>query len=62
MVTKLLPKSANVPILALTAYAYPSDQERILHSGMNAYLSKPVNTQQLRAKVEELIRQGRAKE
>ena len=55
-------QSANVPILALTAYAYPSDQERILHSGMNAYLSKPVNTQQLRAKVEELIRQGRAKE
>ena len=50
--------SADVPILALTAYAYASDEERILNSGMNSYMSKPVNTLQLRKRVETLLRQA----
>ena len=50
--------STDVPILALTAYAYASDEERILSSGMNSYMSKPVNTQQLRKRVDSLLRQA----
>lgn len=50
--------STDVPILALTAYAYASDEERILNSGMNSYMSKPVNTQQLRKRVDSLLRQA----
>ena len=47
--------SPTVPILALTAYAYASDQERILHSGMNAYMSKPLNFHLLRERITELL-------
>lgn len=48
--------SADVPILALTAYAYASDEEKILSSGMDSYLSKPINTQQLRNRIRSLLR------
>lgn len=47
--------STEIPILALTAYAYASDEERILASGMNAYMSKPVNAVQLRKRIESLL-------
>lgn len=47
--------SADIPILALTAYAYASDEERILKCGMNEYMSKPVNMQQLQSRVAALM-------
>lgn len=47
--------SKDVPILALTAYAYASDEEQILKSGMNAYMSKPINMQKLKAQVAVMI-------
>ena len=47
--------SGDIPILALTAYAYASDEERILASGMNSYMSKPVNAQQLCVQVDSLL-------
>ena len=40
--------TSDVPILALTAYAYASDEERILNSGMNAYMSKPIDSRLLK--------------
>lgn len=33
----------NTPIIALTAHALASEQQQILSSGMNAYLSKPID-------------------
>jgi len=33
---------ANIPIIALTAYAMPGDKEMFIESGMNDYLSKPI--------------------
>lgn len=47
--------STDIPILALTAYAYASDEERILASRMNAYMSKPVNAQQLCIRIDSLL-------
>ncbi|WP_219702264.1 response regulator [Marinomonas lutimaris] len=37
----------NTPIIALTAHALGSEQQQILASGMNAYLTKPINEELL---------------
>ncbi len=39
--------SAEIPIIAVTAFAYSEDKERILSSGFNAYLTKPVQSKEL---------------
>lgn len=52
--------SVDVPILALTAYAYAADQEKIVDNGMDSYMSKPINTQQLRIRVSSLLKNGRS--
>jgi signal transduction histidine kinase/CheY-like chemotaxis protein len=39
----------RLPIIALTADAFPADRQRALASGMDDYLAKPVNVQQLAA-------------
>lgn len=46
--------SANIPIVAVTAYASPDDMRRILAEGFNGFLPKPVNSQSLKEKISEL--------
>ena len=46
--------SADVPIIAVTAFAYPEDMRRILSSGFNGCLLKPVNAESLKKKISEL--------
>ena len=41
------PALATVPIIALTALAMPTDQDRCLAAGANRYLSKPISLKQL---------------
>ena len=45
--------SSDVPIVAVTAFAYPEDMRRILSSGFNGCLPKPINADNLKKKISE---------
>ena len=45
----------NVPIIALTAYAYENDKKRFLDRGFDGYLSKPVDQEELIHTVEAVL-------
>ncbi|HMR98726.1 MAG TPA: response regulator [Anaerolineales bacterium] len=49
---------AEIPIIAVTANAMKGDHQRILDSGCNFYIAKPINIQELLDKVEGLISEG----
>ncbi len=46
------PSGARVPIIALTAHAMAGDHQRCLDAGMNGYLAKPLDIEQLIKTVE----------
>jgi two-component system cell cycle response regulator DivK len=45
----------EVPIMAVTAYAAASDEERIRSAGAQAYVSKPISVAKFVAQVNELL-------
>lgn len=45
----------DIPILALTALALDGDQERCLEAGMDAYIGKPVQRQQLQQTIQQFL-------
>jgi len=50
--------SQQAPIIALTANAVKGDRERYLSAGMDDYLSKPLDKEELRAKVRYWLKTG----
>ena len=49
---------AGTPIVAMTGYAMTGDREKFLSAGMNAYLAKPVNFDELERVIGEVMGQG----
>jgi len=41
------PRTADIPIVAITAHAMTGDEERIRAAGCAGYISKPINTREL---------------
>jgi two-component system sensor histidine kinase/response regulator len=57
----LSPSSRRVPIIAMTAHALKGDRDRCLAAGMDGYLSKPVQAQEMIAMLEQLAGEGDCK-
>ena len=51
---------SHIPIVAMTAHAMKGDRERCLEAGMDSYISKPLNPQQLYEIIESVITPGAA--
>lgn len=52
---KSQPDKKDIPIVAVTAYAMKGDREKMLSSGCDAYVSKPIDTRSLPILIENLI-------
>jgi CheY-like chemotaxis protein len=56
---RALPGLAGLPAIAVTAYAYPKDKERLLSSGFQAFISKPIlDIQEVLKVIEEVLSAG----
>lgn len=47
--------SPSIPVIAVTAYAYAEDEQRILSSGFDAYTSKPIQPKKLQMQIVDLL-------
>ena len=45
----------HIPIIAITAYAMKGDLERCLEAGMDGYVSKPINLNELFEAIENVV-------
>ena len=45
----------SVPVLAVTAYAYASDEHKVMKSGFCGYMAKPIQAEKLKGKLSEII-------
>ena len=48
-VLRLMPRFAELPIIAMTANVMPQDRQLCLDAGMTAHLAKPIDTEELKA-------------
>jgi two-component system cell cycle response regulator DivK len=50
------PQFAHLPIVAVTSLAMPGDRERLLATGFQGYLSKPIDTRTFGAAIEQYLK------
>lgn len=48
-------KGSKIPIIALTAYTMKGDMEKFLESGMDGYISKPINREELFSTIRNIL-------
>jgi len=49
------PRFTSLPVVAVTAYAMQGDREKVMRSGFDGYLSKPVNSSSLVQELDRLL-------
>jgi CheY-like chemotaxis protein len=49
----------HIPLIAMTAYAMSGDRERCLKAGMDGYISKPFQPDEIRCQLNMLCRRGK---
>jgi len=49
------PAFSHIPIIGLTAYAMKGDKEKVIESGCDAYLPKPIDIHELRGMIAEML-------
>ena len=49
------PRTAQIPVIAITALAMADDREKIMDAGFDAYLSKPLRYRDLIALVDDFV-------
>lgn len=47
--------SAKIPIIAVTAFAYASDEQKVMESGFDGYMPKPINAKLLKAQLVDIM-------
>lgn len=52
---KDIPGYEQVPVMAVTSYALPEDEQRFLKEGFDSYLAKPVEREVLLKRIKELL-------
>ncbi len=50
------PDKASIPIVAMTANAFEEDRKEALDSGMNGYVAKPIDIDELKRTLKEILR------
>lgn len=56
------PRTRDILIVAVTAYAMKGDEQKARDAGCDAYVTKPINTRTLPRTVAALLRDGEARE
>jgi two-component system cell cycle response regulator DivK len=53
------PALKHIPIVAITSYAMSGDREKIMATGVEGYLEKPINPETFASEIESFIRPAR---
>ncbi|NCC05457.1 MAG: response regulator [Proteobacteria bacterium] len=55
MKIKLEPHAIGISVIALTAFAMSGDKEKFVATGMDGYISKPVNLDALQNTIDQVL-------
>ena len=53
------PRTASIPVIALTAFAMKDDRQRFLDAGFDGYLDKPINVKTFPEQVRQIYESAR---